>query len=67
MEEKMNREKNKNRISGENSSPTDTPQTESPPPIGDDDGQSHSIDTAIQLPSAPEEEEEDEGTANYLH
>lgn len=60
MEEKMKREKNKNRI-GNNGEIQTT--TEPEPPIGDDDGQSHSIDTAVQLPSSPEEEDE---TTNYL-
>lgn len=61
MEEKMKREKNKNRASNEGGQ-SEASTTEAPPPIGDDDGQSHSIDTAEQLPSSPEEEDAD----NYL-
>lgn len=62
MEEKMRREKNKNRGSNNDGLSSQT-TTEVAPPIGDDDGQSHSIDTAVQLPSSPDEENE---TTNYL-
>lgn len=59
MEEKMNREKNKNRISNNDDSPSST--TTEITSVADDDVHSHNIDMADQLPpSSPS------GANNYL-
>lgn len=56
----MNREKNKNRVSNSDDSPS---ATEITAPVADEDVHSHDIDMAEQLPTAPSG---DDGANNYL-
>lgn len=70
MEEKMKREKNKNRIKSDDESNDTNDKTDSPnvelttepidpnAPLIDEDGQSHNIDNAVQLASSAQSEYE---------